>query len=363
MSSYKVIQDIEAEDKFLGPLTLKQFIFAAITMVCLYLSFIAITKNAYVLLFFLIPPAAFFGILTWPWSSVQSTETWLLARLRFYFKPHRRIWDQSGIKELGTITVPKKIEQQLTKNFSQDEVKSRLQALANTIDSRGWAIKNVNINPFSQPAYSVNDSDRLVQAASLPQDTSITDVGAADDIFDEQSNTTAQNFSKMISTSASEHKSQLVAQMSQPPSAQSSTQTQDPPADYWFMNESGAQAQKPGYTTVKSQVVAPGNNQQDSFTNSQTTEEESLLAKQLHTSKDKQMPAYGHMRTIKPIGDSPPKSTDKNKSANNTTTGSRPTNPVILNLANNDDLNVATIARQANKSGADTSDEVVVSLH
>ena len=30
MAVYKVIQDIEAEDKLLGPLTLKQFIFAVI---------------------------------------------------------------------------------------------------------------------------------------------------------------------------------------------------------------------------------------------------------------------------------------------------------------------------------------------
>ncbi len=32
MATYKVLQDIEAEDKLLGPLTLKQFIFAVVTL-------------------------------------------------------------------------------------------------------------------------------------------------------------------------------------------------------------------------------------------------------------------------------------------------------------------------------------------
>lgn len=41
-----------------------------------------------------------------------------------------------------------------------------------------------------------------------------------------------------------------------------------------------------------------------------------------------------------------------------------PVDAAIINLANNDDLNVATLARQANKKQAHLDDnEVVVSLH
>jgi len=40
MATYKVIQDIEAEDKLVGPLTLRQFIYAAIAAICGYLSFL-----------------------------------------------------------------------------------------------------------------------------------------------------------------------------------------------------------------------------------------------------------------------------------------------------------------------------------
>jgi multisubunit Na+/H+ antiporter MnhF subunit len=46
MAVYKVIQDIEAEDKLVGFLTLKTFIYAIIAVVLAYLNFrIAITPS------------------------------------------------------------------------------------------------------------------------------------------------------------------------------------------------------------------------------------------------------------------------------------------------------------------------------
>jgi hypothetical protein len=40
-----------------------------------------------------------------------------------------------------------------------------------------------------------------------------------------------------------------------------------------------------------------------------------------------------------------------------------PPDPAILQLASNDDLDVATIARQANRHKEELQDEVVISLH
>jgi len=39
MATYKVIQDIEAEDKLLGPMTLRQFIYAVIVVVMGFVAF------------------------------------------------------------------------------------------------------------------------------------------------------------------------------------------------------------------------------------------------------------------------------------------------------------------------------------
>src|SRR5580704_13538668 len=153
MATYKVIQDIEAEDKLVGPLSLRQFIYAAIAALCAYLSFVSLTKGAAFLLVIFVPVMLFTGFFAAPLGGDQPTEVWALAKIRFFIKPRRRIWDQSGVKDLVNITVPKKIEKAFSNGLSQSEVHSRLRALASTIDSRGWVIKNVNANLYD-PARS-----------------------------------------------------------------------------------------------------------------------------------------------------------------------------------------------------------------
>src|SRR3569623_2019391 len=120
MATYKMIQDIEAEDKILGPLSLRQFIYALISAICLYISFICLTKHVAFLLILFLPPALFTGFFAFPFGQDHPTEVWALAKIRFMFKPRRRIWDQSGVKELVTVTVPKKIERVLTNGLSED---------------------------------------------------------------------------------------------------------------------------------------------------------------------------------------------------------------------------------------------------
>lgn len=174
MATYKVIQDIEADDKLLGPLTLRQFIYASIVAASLFIMFKLAMVNWLLVLPFL-PHTVLLAVLAAPIGKDQSPEVWLLARIRFLLKPQKRIWDQSGLKQLVTITAPKKIEHQLTNGLSQLEVRSRLEALANTIDSRGWAVKNVNVNLFAQPSYVLDQvgSDRLIDPTTIPDRKSV----------------------------------------------------------------------------------------------------------------------------------------------------------------------------------------------
>src|SRR5690606_14612536 len=102
MATYKVIQDIESEDKLLGPLTLRQFIYAIIVLVMGFIAFRLALVNPLLALPF-VPPILFFGLLAAPFGHDQSSEVWLLAKIRFMLKPRRRIWDQSGMQELVTI--------------------------------------------------------------------------------------------------------------------------------------------------------------------------------------------------------------------------------------------------------------------
>lgn len=311
MATYKLIQDVEAEDHILGPLTLRQFIFGLVAAFCWYLSFIIFVKHIYFLLAATIPPGLFCTFFAIPFGRDQPTEVWALAKLRFLFKPRRRIWDQSGVKELVTITVPKKIERVLTKGYSQSEVQSRLKALANTLDTRGWAIKNVNANAYAPTGrFGQSGSDRLIDIGVAPQEVPSYDAHASDDILDETSNPVAQQFQTLINQSNREHRQHIMQEMNN--ARAGSGQGED-----WFVGPSRPLA-------------------------------------------------YSNMRTLQPAQAAVIPQAQSTGADNGSTSGASAADPAILSLANNNDLNVSTLARQASKAkhGDEPSqDEVVISLH
>jgi len=369
MATYKVLQDIEAEDKLLGPLTLRQFIYAAIVAFSLFIMFRLAMVNWLLVLPFL-PHTILLSILAAPIGKDQSPEVWLLAKIRFILKPQKRIWDQSGLKELVTITVPKKVERQLTNGLSQTEVKSRLQALANTIDSRGWAVKNVNVNLFAQPSYVLNQtgSDRLIDPTTIPQNVPNYDPQAFEDILDEQSSPTAQNFNRLITTTQQAHRQQVVAQMQQAAGAGGATAATQQP-NYWFMEGSTPRVNDPSKAAFASPpVIAPGAD--DAASAKLTKEEEERLLSQIHPRSNDPPSIQGHMKVIEPPSskkktNTPKKAETKQEAPENRVEPTSPkvTDPAILELANRNDLNVATIARQAEKARPqDPPDEVVISL-
>jgi hypothetical protein len=350
VSQYKVIQDIEAEDKLVGPFSLRQFIYAGIAAVCIYLGVICVSKGAAFMLVVLLPPAIFCAFFAWPWSPDQPTEVWALARIRFYFKPRRRIWDQSGVKELVTITAPKKVEHNFTNGLSQTEVKSRLAALADTIDSRGWVVKNSLVNlSTNQYGAVAADSDRLVSYSNLPQEVSNFDVHASDDILDEQNNPIAQQFDQMIQTSTRTRRAQIQNELRSQGVAPATPQPQ-PGQNLWFLNQNQPTAAAPS---------APA--QTDV-----TPDEEARLTEELKSHHQRQIPpSYSHLKNITPLSQQPAATAQPALPTDTKPTPPAP-DPAILNLANNNDLNVATLAREAHKAREPKQppdDEVVISLH
>jgi len=217
MAVYKVIQDVESEDKLLGPLTLKGFIYALIAGTCAFIEFRLVTSGGSIkfgFMFVFFWPMLLFAVLASPLGREQPTEVWLLSRIRYFLKPRRRIWDQEGLSELVTVTVPKKEELRLTKDLSQNEVQSRLKALATTLDTRGWAIKNVDVNLSSLDANAqmvTPDSDRLVGVGGVPRQMAVADVHAADDIMDEKNNPTAKKFDSLMKQAEEQRKRSLLA--------------------------------------------------------------------------------------------------------------------------------------------------------
>lgn len=414
MANYKVIQDIEAEDKLIGPLTLRQFIYAGISAATLYLCFLFVTKHLYIMLPIFLPVALGSGFFAWPFAGQQPTEVWALAKLRFLVKPRKRIWDQSGAKELVTVTAPKKVEINYTNGLSETEVKSRLRALADTIDSRGWAVKNVNVNLYSQPelVMSAPSSDRLVSVANLPQPVPNNDIQASDDMLDEKNNPVAHQFDTMIAASTKAHRQQIMDRLRQatvasdartqqtpalPPAPTPAPTPQPrpaaPPADYWFMNQPAAStpgaAPPQGAVTFNAQLVTPGvtATPMPSVPATPTADEEEIVKRLAEQEKVEHIP-YGHLHTIQPLSAQKAQAAAQAQAPQNnqaqpqaaaagndgtdngaaTTNSSEPpvtqrSDAAILNLARNDDLNVATLAREAHKQRPEPpEDEVVISL-
>jgi hypothetical protein len=323
MASYKIIQDIEADDKLLGPLTLRQFIYAGIAALFIYLSYIALIKHGGFVLVIFVPIIVIAIFFAFPWKLNQPTEVWALAKIRFLFLPKNRKWDQNGVKSIVVVTAPEKIVTDYTKGLTSTEIDSRLKSLARTIDTRGWAIKNVNnLSDLTQPTNpQTSGSDRLVGITVTPTETLSPDVKAADDILDVQSNSIARHFENMLHKYTAGQRKNLITSLQ---TNKQSNPTEVKPADSsndWFLTG-------PGLKPANTKSSAP-------------------------------LPKIHGFHDSKPIV------------AANKTPVSVPKTPMtetsyadILNLANNNDLNVATIARQVNtKQASSSQDEVVISLH
>lgn len=376
MAQYKVIQDIEAEDKLVGNLTLRQFIYAGAGMLLLYLCFVSVTKGVPFLLIALIPPAIFCLFFAFPWGKDQSTEIWALSRIRFYFKPRKRIWDQSGQKNLVTITAPKRIEKQYTNGLSQDEVKSRLSALADTIDSRGWAVKNSSVTMPSLPSFSQEASDRLVSHdPSAPPQSDGFDIKPSDDMLDETYNPLAKQVDSLIQASGQSHRQRIIDQLKAadtPQAGAPAATNQQPAPDYWFLNQATPTPQTKvdpnNVVFANPQIINPGTAAADNST--QPTADEKALADKIKASAASNPVQNMHLKTILPLDQQPPLPPTQQQSPSPTPQQaasqppSAPQPPAdILNLANNNDFDIATIARQANKSKqSDNPDEVVIPL-
>ncbi len=317
MGQYKVIQDIEAEDKLLGPLSFRQFIYLILVVVQLFVGYLMLTAPGPIKYFiiFLLPSLIFFAVLAAPFGHDQSNEIWLLAKVRFFFKPRRRIWDQTGMKELVTITVPKKIERQLTKDFSREEAQNRLKALANTLDTRGWAVKNVGVNMFNQhqPAYQspianvgmTTPTDRLVDVST---DDPIISSETIATPFDQLDSGISQQFSEHIAKTKQAQRDQMSHMATLPSSVEEDNID-------WFAPEAILD-------TEITPLPKPHKNDNKNSVNNVSE---------------------------KPHENSHPKVKETDK-------------PAIINPAINNDLSVATYERRAVREIDEDNDEVVISL-
>ncbi len=142
MAEHKVPQDVEAEDKLLGPFSFRQFLYLLVALAAGALTYFLGTLILPLALLPL-PVAILFLVIALPLRKDQPMETYLAAMIHFYFSPNRRIWDADGQEALIEITNPRIDDGPQIKEIGGAEAAQRLSFLAEVSDTQGWSTRGV----------------------------------------------------------------------------------------------------------------------------------------------------------------------------------------------------------------------------
>ena len=167
MAQYKVPQDVEADDKLLGPLNFRQFIYLLIAAALLALAWAlaSLSEILIIVSILLVLPALFLLVLALPLRKDQPMETYIAALYQYYLKPNLRFWNPGQRESTIQIIAPKVVEKPLTRDLSDEEASRRLSFLANVVDSQGSSIRG-ETTPSNSP----------VREEFLAEANAITDV-------------------------------------------------------------------------------------------------------------------------------------------------------------------------------------------
>lgn len=198
MGQYKVPQDVEAEDKLVGFLTLKQFIFAVIGASWLALSYFIFQKVPIFFIVLGLPFGGLFLMLGLYKRQDQPFEALFLAMVTYFSKPRKRIWVKEPIESVFSITpAPPKFEP-ITRN--PEEVKGQLEKLVHVLESREGGVKHPELQEPTLQA-QVEADDRIYMPEHLQADATpaeAPEVTASDDMLDLKNNPKAQDLDVLI---------------------------------------------------------------------------------------------------------------------------------------------------------------------
>ncbi len=145
MAVYKVPQDVEADDKLIGPFSFRQFIYLIIVAISAAAAW-GLAQLFIALAIIPMPFIIFFAALALPLRKDQPMETYLSAVVSFYFlKSRRRFWQPDGIDSFVTIIPPKNEDIRRTKDLDEYEATKRLGYLADLVDSHGWSVRGQGV--------------------------------------------------------------------------------------------------------------------------------------------------------------------------------------------------------------------------
>lgn len=159
MAQYKVPQNVEADDKLIGPFSFRQFVYLLIAGGLIALA-VGLFQIFPLLAIIPIPPVLLFAALALPLKKDQPMETYLAAVASYYLKPRNRVWVPGQREATIEITAPKIVEDDRTRDITGEEATHRLSFLADIVDTEGYAIKGTGVNHAN--------AELAVEAAGAP---------------------------------------------------------------------------------------------------------------------------------------------------------------------------------------------------
>lgn len=202
MAVYKVPQDVEADDKLIGPFSFRQFIYLIVVAISIAGAW-GLSQVFIPLAIIPLPFIVFFAALALPLRKDQPMETYLSAVVSFYFlKSRRRFWLPDGIDSFVTIIPPKDEDIKRTKDLDEYEASKRLGYLADLVDTHGWSVRGAGV---PVPDTSIN-SDLYYESRQ------------AVDVMDDNTSQ-AQTLDQKLQASNDAHKQSAAAQMQANPAA------------------------------------------------------------------------------------------------------------------------------------------------
>lgn len=333
MAQYKVPQDVEAEDKLIGPFSFRQFVYLGVAALGMATAF-GLWQIFPGLIIITFPVIILFLALALPLRKDQPMETYLTAVIRFYVKPRKRLWQPDGSIGLVTIVAPKMSGVQLTKSVGGTAAAEQLSYLSQVVDTQGWATRGV-ISPTS----SMND-------------TAYAEAQQAEDVLDENAKI-AKVFESMIDKTSSQHKQTV--------------------ADRFRKGAQQPVAQPPQQTQA---VAQPQPSPTMPDTGSTTPQQTTPAGEEPNVAIDyNPYPSSMRQHILNPLGNtySPPaqqpaqpapqpiqhgESTNLPASPSDNTVS-----PDIMRLANNNDLSISALANEAHRIHDRDNEEVIINLH
>jgi hypothetical protein len=224
MGQYKVPQDVEAEDKLVGPLSLRQFIYVIIGIAWGALMWRIWTTNYIPMIICILPVTGFFLLLGFGRRQEQSFENYFIAWVQFLFVPRIRVWD----KDLSQVEIVKAVQKAPEIIPTKNVTRGSLEQLALIMDTHGNQ-KDPSIQLQDENNQAAMYGQRIVDptqiAGNVGTQPRTMQVTAKDDIMDSSNaqntgvNQLIQNVEQDIHQKAIENMQNASAAPAQPESS------------------------------------------------------------------------------------------------------------------------------------------------